>query len=377
MDRLTPAASFRTTRPPTRSRNRTRPMSPSPRPSLRRPFTDSAPSTMFITTDYDYDYISSSSPDSDLIFNMSPIQSHILPSSPPGREPINVMTLRNKTQRKNSPPLSPLLYSFPRPSRLHPYMKQNTSAPKDILSSKPLASLSQNLGALTLDSMRSAPSPRGTEAGLTAEERPLAASLVDSISPHTQKRIVTAPPNPTRSPLDSHPSSPIPIPRHTPRQSDPGPFVSHTISSPPLSTYLSRGLGCAPLPSSGIASHVASAGFRSARKATSGDVSPAGSSASVEPLRIEGFDTSESELETDNEKVAAPFPDFRSSVVSSTACSFSDSAPFRFSRFLDSDPEDQRLESADGETERGTFLMQEDLASDTRDCCFCRGCTGS
>ena len=371
MDRLSTAASLRTTRPSTRSRNRTRPMSPSPRPNLRRPFADPVSSTMFITTDYDYNYISPSSPDSDLIFNMSPIQSHILPSSPPGREPINVMTLRNKAPKKNSPPLSPLLYSFPRPSRLHPYMKQNTTASKDILSSKPLSSISQNFGALTLDSVRSAPSSQEIEAGPIGEDRPLAASLVESILPPIQKREVIAPSNPTRSPLQSQPSSPIPIPRHTPRQSDPGPFVTQSIPSPPLSTHFSHKIDCTPLPSSGIASHVASAGLRSVGKNHSGNTSPAGSSASLEPLRIEGFDASESEcnlLETGDEKISAPSADFRSSVVSSTAYSFSDSAPFRFSRFLGPDPKDHNSEeSADGETEYGTFLMQKNFAGETKD----------
>jgi len=351
MDRLTPSASFRPTRPPTRSRNRTRRMSPSPRPNLRRPVTDPVPNTTFITTDYDFDYISPSSPDSDLIFSMSPVQSYILPSSPPGREPINVMTLRNIPQRRISPPLSPLLYSFPKSSRVHPYMKQNTPAPKEILSTKPLSSISQNLGAMTLDSRHSQPSSPPTEAEPVAELRPLVASLVDSIMPHTPKRPVIPPSKPTRSPFDCRPSSPIPIPRHTPREFDPGPFISHTISSPPLSSHFD----CTPLPSSGIASHVASAGFRTAGKDFSSNASPEGSSASMVALRIEGFDASESEgadpLETDNERLAAVFPELRSSVVSSTAYSISDSAPFRFSMFLDSDPEDQRSENADEEAE--------------------------
>jgi hypothetical protein len=369
MDRLTPAPSFRTTRPSTRSRTRTRPMSPSPRPNLRRPFTDSVSSAMFITTDYDYDYIPPSSLDSDLIFNMSPIQSHILPSSPPGREPVNVMTLRNKMQRKNnSPPLSPLLYSFPRPSKLHPYMQQNTAAPKDIFPSKPLSSISQNLSTLALDSMRSASPLHGTEPGQGVEARPLAASIADSFLHHPQKQEVIQTSHATRSPLDSHPSSPIPIPRHTPRQSDPGPFVTHSISSHQPSAPLSYNLEGTPLPSSGIASHVAYAGLRSTGRTASGDTLPLGSSASPEPLRIEGFDESECDQpETDNKKIAATLPDLPLSVVSSTAYSFSDSAPFRFPMFLDSDSEHKSSGSADGSAEKGGIVTQTRLPGEKMD----------
>ncbi|KAF8494538.1 hypothetical protein JB92DRAFT_2834933 [Gautieria morchelliformis] len=363
MDRLAPAPSFRTTRP-TRSRTRTRPMSPSPRPNLRKPFTDSVSSTMFITTDYDYDHMSPSSPDSDFIFSMSPIQPHILPSSPPGREPVNVMTLRNKMQRKNnSPPLSPLLYSFPRPSKVHPYMQQNTAAPKDIFPSKPLASISQNLGTWALDSVRSASPSHRTEAGQGIEDRPLAASIADSFLHHAQKQEAIQPSHPTRSPLDSQPSSPIPIPRHNPRQSDPGPFVTHSISQP--SAPLSYNLESTPLPSSGIASHMVYTGLRSAGRTASG------SSASPEPLRIEGFDESEcGPPDTDNERIAAALPDLPLSVASSTAYSFADSAPLRLPMFLDSDPGDKSSGSADGSAEKGNPVAQ-------RDGYLHRGCTGS
>lgn len=339
MDRLTPNPSFRPSRPTTRTRTRSRPMSPSPRPNHRRPFTDAIPSTMFITTDYDYNCISPSSPDQDLIFSMSPIQSHILSSSPPPREPVNVMSLRNKPNKKNSPPLSPLLYSFPRPSRLHSYIKQ-TPAP-NTLTSKPLTRISQN---------KTLVSSRSSRTALRVDDRPLTASLIDSFSTQTQKQcesdVVSSPPRPTstRSPhdSDSHPSSPIPIPKHKPRQADPGPFVAHPISPHPLDGT--------PLPSSGIASHVGR---------HSGNPPPSsGSSASLEPLhRIEGFDESACDsLVIDDDK--SSYPDFYSSIVSSTAYSISDStAPFRFSRYLDPEPiMDQGLDKSDG---GGRFLMHQ------------------
>ena len=294
---------------------------------------------------------------------MSPIQSHILPASPPGREPVNVMTLRNKTQRRNnSPPLSPLLYSFPRPSRLHSYTKQqNSAAPKDSLSSKPLSFISQNAGTLTLDSVRSSSPTRTILAG-EAEDRPLTASLTDSFLPHIQKSDVSPPPNPARSPPNSHLSSPIPIPRHTPRQSDPGPFVPDTTSFHLHSLKTDD----APLPSSGIASHVVYAGFRSVGRIASGNAPPPGSSASQDPPRIEGFDETKCDsLEICRAECPQCFPEMRP-FGDSTPSAVSDSAPFRFSRFLDPDPLDHTLDTALRAEHRDIFLMEGTLASDRK-----------
>ncbi|KAF8583328.1 hypothetical protein K439DRAFT_66070 [Ramaria rubella] len=336
MDRLTPAPSFRPTRPLTRSRGRnTRPMSPSPRPSTRRPFIDPVSTTMFINTDCDYDFISSSSPDSELVFNMSPIHSHFLPSSPT-REPVNVMNLRNKNQRKTeSPPLSPLLYSFPRPSRLQSYMKQNVSTSRD-LASRPLSSISQNMSVLSLDHRtRSESASYGTQAGTIRETRPLAASLLERsflppVQNHGPKDIALS--NSSHSAHHIYSSSPIPIPRHSPRQSDPGHFVIHPPSPP--SANFSPNFNETPLPSSGIASHVGATNTRSAGYDCAKTASPTGSPASS--LRIEGFDDSECCIqETDQEQSAESFMDTGGSPsASSTAYSYSGSGPFKFSRFL-------------------------------------------
>ena len=300
-------------------------MSQSPRPASCRPFAEPA-STMFITTDYDRDCISPSSPDSDLIFNMSPIHSHFLPSSPSSPEPVDLMAWRARPQGParrvtSSPPLSPLLYAFPRPSHPTGCTKQTTGNRHD----SPLTPAGPNTGAAPAD--RRARTSCEPEAGPAVDARPLAASLLDAppvpAQPGQCPKSAPAPSPQRPARLHAHPSSPIPIPRNKPRRSDPGPFVGRPAPA------LIRSLDYHDtLASSGIASR--------------GGLGPGGggpahaSAASRTPVRrIEGFDDAAGgtpEPERDAGQSGASAADSRSPATPSP---YAGCGPFRFSSFFD------------------------------------------
>jgi len=384
MDHYAPTPSFRIGRPLTRTRPRARAMSPSPRPThlnlRRRSFADS--STMFITPSTDYNNMfSPSSPDSDLIFSMSPVHTHFYPPPPPNSEPVNVMTLRNKTPTtvEKQPPLSPLLYTFPRPSRLHPYMNKSADSRREILS-KPLSAISQNTGTPTIDHRvrRVASSDVAAPQGVpTLSDSLLARSSTPPSSKVGTKESSLASPSSSHShithssfsssPLRAYSSSPIPIPHHTPRQSDPGvydlvPSVSASHSPPPI--YLYNGT---PIPSSGLIaptspvtvplphSNAAPASVTQIEFET--DTPPSSESAAdphVIPIERDmdlsypAYDHDAFYKETsiqDTISVAAlpDIPAWRATVVSNASGNYSPSSagsdPFRFSEYLQTKPE--------------------------------------
>ncbi|KIJ54780.1 hypothetical protein M422DRAFT_42007 [Sphaerobolus stellatus SS14] len=281
MDRYTPATSFRTGRPLTRTRPRTRLMSPSPRPHhSHRSFTES--STLFIANPDPSDVDS----DVDLIFTMSPIRTCFYPPPSPNAKPVNVMTLRNKTPRAQtrSPPLAPLLYSFPQPSRLHTtFLGAKKDSTGGLSSLRPLSAVSQNTRYPVDRRVRRAVSDDGVviENGGEAGVPMLSSSLLGrspSLSSSKQgTKAETSPSTRSRphSPASlsstyssaprAYPSSPIPIPRHTPRESDPGVYdldidVDVDVENPssfneplsPLSPLPRGSRSPSPLPSSGL-----------------------------------------------------------------------------------------------------------------------------
>ncbi|KAF8505335.1 hypothetical protein BU17DRAFT_101021 [Hysterangium stoloniferum] len=330
MDRFTPT---RPSRPSTRTRHRPRHMSPSPRPLSRRPFTE--PSTLFITTDYDF--ISPSSMESDLIFHMSPVHTHFFPPPPPNGEPINVMTLRNKPETKpKPPPLSPLLYSFPRPPRLHPYMNKNASTRKDIVS-KPLSSISQNTGVPTIIDPRAPPTSTAVPA---SDLRPLISSFI-AVSPpprrldtpSTAATTATTKRRDARSPHSAYSSSPIPIPRHIPRQSDLGYFdlnPSSPVAGHPVSIEVTGMLDFqgTPYASSGIASHASTTGFAD----TAHSMSPA-ASPDRRRAAVTDFDDGDDDGSARSDgSVGGSMGGFS---LSGNAYSSAGSGPFRLARFLE------------------------------------------